>query len=192
MSIERSNGKARPTLPRSSDLARVEGVDVRKGGRDAQGRFLPRNGAAAGKGWRSLIRRSLGTEATTPAVERLMREARALHTAFMRELPFAGAQVTSLSAARARWTALSAYYANRAAELGLESDEARAALELAMRLDQRAERLAVTCLDVATALARAQRRGPAAVPWAVEAEATPTPAPSTDAPAGEALPEGEP
>lgn len=178
MAIELNGGKPATVLPRSSDLLTPESVDVRRRNHGTDGRFVRGNSAGTGKGWRSFIRRSLGTDATTPVVERLFRESWTLHSAFLRELPFVGAQVTALSAARARWTALSSYYSNRAAELGLDTDAGRAALELAMRLDQRAERLCVTALDVATRLAVAARRAPSGAipPWFVVDDSPPAPA----------------
>lgn len=156
MSIEQSHGKARPGLPRSGDLATPKAEDKRNGKRGPGGRFAPGNDIGRGRGWRNLIRKSLGATVSTELVERLCREAWTLHLAFMRELPFDGAQVTALSAARARWTALASYFATRGAELGLETDKGQRALELSMRLDQRAERLAVTALDIATKLANAK------------------------------------
>jgi len=76
-----------------------------------------------------------------------------LYAAMLRELPSDGAQVRPLVAARVRCAVLAGRYSLRGAELGLDSDEGRAAVELALRLDQRAERLAVTALDISTRLA---------------------------------------
>jgi hypothetical protein len=177
MALERSKGKLRPTLPRSSDLGTPGPVDERRRNHDAGGRFAPGNEAGRGRGWRSQIRKGLQPQASTPEVERVFRDAWGLHCQFMRELPFTGAQVSQPTAARARWAALSQYYVNRAAEVGLETDTGRQFIELAMRLDQRAERLAVTSFDLATKLAEATKRTPASVPWLT---ATPRPA---DAPA---------
>jgi hypothetical protein len=47
---------------------------------------------------------------------------------------------------------LSAHYALRAAEFGLESKEGQACLELALKLDARCERLDVTAIDLANRL----------------------------------------
>jgi hypothetical protein len=161
--MERTKGKLRPSLPRSSDLAVVRAVGEPLGNRDARGRFASGNEIGRGRGWRNLIRKSLGTEASTPLVERLVRETLVLHAGFMRELPFQGLQVNAPTAARAKWVAISAHVVNRALELGIETDKGRELLELALRLDQRAERLAVTALDMATRLAAAKparRQGP--------------------------------
>jgi hypothetical protein len=90
--------------------------------------------------------------------EPLARESFRMYQALLAELPHTGAQVSSLVAARARSAVLSARYAARAAELGLDTEDGMAALDLSMKLDARAERLAVTALDIATKLATASRK----------------------------------
>jgi hypothetical protein len=50
-------------------------------------------------------------------------------------------------------TVLAGFFVARAAQLGLDTPEGAAALEMSMRLDQRAERLAVTSSDIATRMA---------------------------------------
>jgi hypothetical protein len=92
----------------------------------------------------------------------LAREAWRVFQALLKELPHTGAQVSCLVAARARSAVLSARFAVRAAELGLDTDAGRSALELSMKLDARAERLAVTSLDIATRLAASERKTSAA------------------------------
>ena len=156
MTIELSHGKARPTLPRSDDLAVPPPAADRPRQRDAQGRFAPGNTSGRGRGWRASIARMVGRDLQGEAAP-LAREAWRVYTALLAELPHTGAQVSSLVASRARSAVLSARYAARAAELGLDTEEGQRALTLSMQLDQRAERLAVTALDISTRLAVAAR-----------------------------------
>lgn len=159
MTIEQSHGAARPTLPRSSDLATVpEAERVPTEGRDANGRFASGNPWAGGAKWRSLIAEGLGRELEGKAGE-LGRRAHRLFRAFLADMPVDCANVRSLVAQRARAAALADAYALRGAELGLDTTEGGKALSEALKWDQRAERLAVTALDVATKLAvQAKRR----------------------------------
>ena len=153
---ELSHGKARATRARSSDLLVAGPVDVRRRNHDDLGHWAPANEGGRGKGWRTLIRKSLGPGATTEDVVRLARESWTLYLALSRELPFTGAQVSSLTAARARWTVLSSYYTARAAEVGLGSVEGKELLDLALKLDVRAERLAISAADISVRMARAK------------------------------------
>lgn len=154
MTAEHSHGKARPTLPRSRSLAEVPSAPQRHGERDAHGRFATGNKVATGKGWKSILAKQLGRDLQGEA-EPLAREALVLYRGLLAELPHDGAQVRQLVAARARSAVLSGRYALRAAELGLDSEAGQRVLELSMKLDARAERLAVTALDIATKLAKA-------------------------------------
>lgn len=61
MTIEKSKGKARLTLPRSSDLTVPDTVGEPSGTRDAQGRFAAGNGVATGGKFKALIAQSFGT-----------------------------------------------------------------------------------------------------------------------------------
>ncbi len=61
-------------------------------------------------------------------------------------------QVQDTLAQCARWSVLSAHYALRAVELGLETEEGQRRVELAIKLDQRVERLDVTAIDLADRL----------------------------------------
>jgi hypothetical protein len=155
---EHSHGKMRPSLPRSSDLAAVPEAEQRPTeGRDASGRFTSGNPWAPGAKWRSLIAEGLGRELEGKAGE-LGRRAHRLFRAFLADLPVDCATVRSLVAQRARAATLADAYARRGAELGLDSPEGSAALAEALKWDQRAERLAVSSLDVATKLAAVGKR----------------------------------
>lgn len=151
MSIERSHGRARPTLPRASDLPVELPADERSAQRDASGRFTSGNGIGNGRHWKRVLARQLGTDLAGEAGE-LGRDAWVLYRALLSELPIDCASVRQLVAARARAAVLSARYARRAAETGLDTDEGVLALEMSVKLDARAERLAVTSLDIATRL----------------------------------------
>jgi hypothetical protein len=72
---------------------------------------------------------------------------------FLADLPVDCASVRSLVAQRARAATLADAYACHGALLGLDTAQGAAALAEAHKWDQRAERLAVTSLDVATRLA---------------------------------------
>lgn len=157
MPLEQSHGRARPTLPRSGDLPAVPAEHERSRQRDAKGRWVAGNAGGNGRGWRAAVAKMIGRELKGEAAP-LARESFRMYRALLAELPHDGAQVSSLVASRARSAVVAARYFARAAELGLDTDEGRAALELSMRLDQRAERLAVTALDVATRLATADRK----------------------------------
>jgi len=168
VSIEHSNGKARPTLPRSSDLRRVESAGNRTEGRDDAGRFAPGNRVSMGARWKNSVKRLLGRGASAEVASDVARQAWGLYLAVMREMPSDGPTVRMLAALQARHAALAAYFTDRAGELGLDTAEGAAALERATKDGQRAERLAVTALDVATKLADSKpRSGDALPPWLV-------------------------
>jgi hypothetical protein len=146
VTIESSHGKARPTLPRSSDLRVVETAPTPTEGRDPGGRFGAGNQIASGSRWRASIRKLLGKGATNEQAEAVARQAFRLYCALLRELPSDGPSVRVLAA----------YFTDRAAELGFDCDAGAAALEQATKHGTRAERLAVTCIDVATRFATAK------------------------------------
>lgn len=154
MTIEQSHGKARPTLPRSSDLSDIKAASNPSDGRGAGGRFAAGNSVGIGAREKNAIKRLLGPTASSNAV---IRDARKLFAACLRDMPSDGANVRQLVALQARHGALAAYYAARAAELGLDTVDGAIADDRAMKHGQRAERLAVTSLDIATKLAAAKK-----------------------------------
>lgn len=156
MTLEQSHGKARPTLPRSGDLAAVPTAGERPRQRAGNGRFSAGNSVACGRGWRASIAKMVGRD-LKGEVEPLARESWRMFRALLSELPHSGAQVSALVASRARSAVLSARFAAKAAEFGLDSPEGMKALDLSMKLDARAERLAVTAIDIATKLAASDR-----------------------------------
>lgn len=148
--------KLRPQPPRLKNVRRRLRVGQRSRNQDAKGRWVKGNNAPKGKRLKAIIRRQLGHDATGELVERLYAETRDMHRALVRALG-AGAegvpQVQDTLARRARWGVLGAWYALRAVELGLGTEAGDAALEMAIKLDARAERLDVTALDLADRLA---------------------------------------
>ena len=172
MTIERSHGKARPTLPRSGDLRAVETAATPTEGRAPGGRFAPGNQVASGGRWKASIRKLLGDGSSAQA-EPVARAAFRLYCALLRELPSDGPSVRSLAALQARHAALAAHFTDRADELGFETEKGAAALDLATKHGQRAERLAVTALDVATRLRAARPSKANALLAAIEAHGEP-------------------
>lgn len=157
MTIEHSHGKARPTLPRASDLGNtvVPQDPERDRQRDGRGRFATGNRLGVGRGALAAVRRLLGRGVTIADARALAvaRDADRLFCATLRDLPHDGTAVRTLLASHARHAALSAFWAARASELGLTSPAAIQASIRSAEHDKRAERLIVTTLDVATRLA---------------------------------------
>jgi hypothetical protein len=152
MAIRFEQGKARPQPPRLKDLPTVLTVGEPSRSHGPDGRFTPRNVAACDRGVKALVRRHLGRDTTGPEAEAVYREVRTLYGAFMRSLPNDDAVIQDLVARQARSSAFSARLAARAIELGLETEEGRKALDMSIKLDARAERLAVTAWDLAQKL----------------------------------------
>jgi hypothetical protein len=144
---------ARPALPRSKDLAAVPDPERSPTeGRDGLGRFASGNPWAPGARWQALIAEGLGRDLGGEA-GKLGRRAYRLFRVYLADLPVDCASVRSLVQQRARAAVLADVYAARGAKLGFETAEGTAALGEAHKWCQRAERLAVTSLDVATKLA---------------------------------------
>ncbi|HYQ28763.1 MAG TPA: hypothetical protein VER04_16135 [Polyangiaceae bacterium] len=160
------HGKARPTPARRKDLPGYTAPEPDRN-RGASGRFAPGNDAAKRKAIRSLLKRQLGAESETAEVEQLYRETMVQFRALLADLPANDApEVQDLTARRARWSVLSARYASKAAELGLFTEEGAKLIDTALKLDARAERLAVTARDEAERLSKTrQLRTANATPW---------------------------
>lgn len=163
MAGERSHGKARPRLPRASDLheksldhAAIAATDAdRRRQRDAHGRFAPGNALAIGRGNKAFIRRGMGAAKTVtdPEALQVARDANRLFNEVLRTLPDDSAMTRQLLALYARETALCAFWSARASVVGLGSDDGIKAQDRAQKHGQRAERLSVSLLDVAKDLA---------------------------------------
>jgi hypothetical protein len=144
------------------------------------GRFAPGHKSAKGRGWKRAIRELAGPNFTDPELKGLAGDAGSLYRARLAELPHVGPTVSAIVAEGARSSVLSARFAARALELGLDTQEGQRALEMSMRLGQRAERTSVSALDLATRLAESERKKPQAWPWLVT-DAEPAPRHDHDA-----------
>lgn len=153
MALRHEHSKLRPQPPRLKDLRPGERPRERSRNQDTKGRFVAGNDAPKGRAVKRIIRRYLGEgAASSEQVEELTRDTVTLFKAFKRALSSDAPQVQDTVARRARWGVLSAWYALRAAEIGLGTEGGDAALEMALKLDARAERLDVTAIDLADRL----------------------------------------
>lgn len=156
---ETSHGKARPALPRSSRLPDTVTAPKPTESRSKHGHFGAGNRIAAGGKWKNAVRKVLGRKGAGEAGI-VSRDARRVFVGLIKEFPHDGAIVRSMVAAQARHVAMGAYYAGLAERLGYDTPEGLAANTASSAHDQRAERLAVTALDIATRLARAEQTRP--------------------------------
>lgn len=148
--MERSKGKMRPSLTRASDLAApVDTAAKPSDARTPDGRFAAGNRAASDARFVNAIRKSLGSTDATGAALIVARDARRVFGTTLRSLPSDAAPVRALLAVYARHHALHAYYTLRAETAGLDTPEGLALLAVADRQSQRAERVLVTCHDLA-------------------------------------------
>lgn len=161
MTIEMSHGKARPVLPRSSDLQSVEADRNPRDGRTQGGHFAAGNRIGVGARWKASVKKLLGRTADDTITAAVGADAWRVYLATLRSMPSDAAPVRSLVALHARHVAVAGYFTNRAAEVGLDTKEGLAFLEVASHHGQRAERTAVTALDVSTKLAASQTKAPA-------------------------------
>jgi hypothetical protein len=185
--IERSHGKARPTLPRSAELSVVEADPERAGNRLEGGRFAPGNVVGRGRGWKRAVTKMIGREVDDPIASAVAHDAWRLFAAGIREMPSDGPTVRSLMAQKCRHDALAGFWTAHAVAAGLATPAGIEAQRQATLHGQRAERLAVTALDIATKLAEARRlAAPAAhrAPW-LEYAADPEATPAQDGPSGD-------
>lgn len=165
MTIEKSHGRARPTLPRASDLPKLEAAPERHGKRDAHGRFAPGNDAGRGRGVKHAIARMLGrlVQDADGVAMAVASDAVRLFNAKVKDLPSDGPVVRSQLALACQHEALNGFWLATAMKAGLATDEGIRAQELAMKHGARAERCMVTCLDLAGKLAAVRPRVP--LPW---------------------------
>jgi hypothetical protein len=149
MTTRHSHGKARTELPRSSELPATVPQLERTQGRTAKGTFAAGHGLSYVKSWHLRMAEQLGTELEGEAGQ-LAREAYRMYRAFLRELPCTSASINALVAQRARAGVLAAFLARSATEAGLGTPDGERRLAQAATWDARAERLAVTSLDLST------------------------------------------
>lgn len=152
--IEQSHGKARPVLPRSSDLRPVEAEEKPSADRAPHGHFAAGNRLGLGARFTHTIKKALGAKAASGEALVVARDARRVFSHILGSLPSDAPPVRVLAVLHARHVALNAYFTTKAEAAGLETEEGQKLLEVADRQSQRAERVLVTCLDVATKLAK--------------------------------------
>lgn len=148
MTIERSHGKARPTLPRASDLTPPEAARNPTAGRGAAGRFAAGNRIGLGARWKATLKKALGTSGEGEAGI-VTADAQRVMTHVLRSLPSDAAPVRVLVGIHARHVALHAYFTSKAEAAGLDTPAGMRLLDCADRQSQRAERVLVTAHDLA-------------------------------------------
>jgi hypothetical protein len=158
MAIEQSHGKARPTLPRSKELGQVGTVGEPNGSRGDAGRFASGNQVAVGRGWKHAIAKSLGRDASDGEATVIAKDAWRVYLAVLREMPHTGALVRTNVARHAREFSVAAFYDAKATEEGLATDRGMLLADKAASHGARAERHAVTALDIATKLSNSRRK----------------------------------
>jgi hypothetical protein len=149
MTLERSHGRLRPSLPRASDLGTTEAGAKPTAGRADHGHFANGNRIGLAARFTHTIRKALGSSESKGAALVVARDARRVFGHVLASLPSDAAPVRALLAVYARHQALHAYYTLRAEALGLDSEAGLALLAVADRQSQRAERVLVTCHDLA-------------------------------------------
>lgn len=167
MALEHSHGKARPTLPRAADLPVPPPAPDRRQGRDNKGRFAAgHRQSARSRGWRRAIAQLSAGQLKTDDQVKLANDSGTLYRATLATMPCEGPLTNPIAAEHARTAVLSAHFAGAAIAAGVTTAKGRQLLELSLKLGQRAERTAVTLLDLTTRLAEAERkRTPPTYPW---------------------------
>ena len=169
MPFERSHNKVRPTLVRASDLQPAESDRKPTDGRGSHGHFAAGNRLAAGARFTHTVRKALGSKSATGEAMIVARDARRVFGHVLGSLPSDAPPVRALLAVYARHQALHAYYTLKAEALGLDTEAGLALLAVADRQSQRAERVLVTCHDLARVHAEARADDPEAFRREVEA-----------------------
>jgi hypothetical protein len=156
--IEQSHGKARPSLPRASDLIPMDTDAKPPQGRTPGGHFAAGNRIGIGARWKATLKKALGNPSAAGDVGVVAADAQRVMAHVLRALPSDAAPVRVLVAVHARHVALNAYYTRAAEVAGLDTAEGLKLLEVADRQSQRAERTLVTCHDLARVHAEASKR----------------------------------
>lgn len=166
MTVERSHGKARPTLPRASDLQPNETAAKPTAGRTSHGHFAAGNAVGIGARFTATVRKSLGSKESKGTALVVARDARRVFGHVLASLPSDAPPVRALLAVYARHQALHAYYSLAAEAAGLDTERGLELLVVADRQSQRAERVLVTVHDIARVHATAKPAA-ASPPWFV-------------------------
>jgi hypothetical protein len=149
VTIEKSHGKARPTLPRASDLVRIESDGHRTDGRDPLGRFAGGNRLSIGHGLKATLKKLLGPRVDAPEAKAIRRDAWRVFAGTMSAMVSDAPPVRALVSLYSGHVALAGYYRAKASAVGLDTPEGLRFLEVADRQSTRAERTIVTAHDLA-------------------------------------------
>jgi hypothetical protein len=177
--VERSHGKMRPALTRASDLQPAEADAKPPQGRTQGGHFAAGNRIGVGARWKATLKKALGNSALEGDVGVVASDAQRVMLHVLRSLLSDAAPVRVMAAIHARHVALHAYFTRAAEMAGLDTPQGLKLLEVADRQSQRAERVLVTCHDLARVHADADRRagvGRANLPWLAPVDAGAPPA----------------
>jgi hypothetical protein len=158
VTIEQSHGKARPSLVRASDLEPAKTDAKPTEGRDRHGHFAAGNRTGVAARFTHTIRKALGSSESKGAALVVSRDARRVFGHVLASLPSDAPPVRALLAVYARHQALHAFYTLKAEALGLDTEAGLAMLAVADRQSQRAERVLVTCHDLARVHAESKAR----------------------------------
>jgi hypothetical protein len=171
MTIEKSHGKARPTLVRAAELVETKADTKPTEGRTSHGHFAAGNRTGLDARFKATVKRALGNKASTGEVRAVYRDALRVFSTTLRSLPSDAAPVRTLVALHARHVALNGFYTAKAEAEGLDTEAGQSLLVIADRQSQRAERVLVTALDVARVCATKPKRGESsATPWLEDAD----------------------
>lgn len=159
---ERSKGKMRPSLVRSSDLQAPVTDAKPTDGRDAHGHFAAGNRSAVDARFTATIKKGLGSKAAEGDSKIVGRDARRVFAHTMRAMPSDAPPVRALVAIYSRHVALHGFFTCAAETAGLTTVAGLKLLEVADRQSQRAERVLVTAQDVSRTCAAhdSRNRGP--------------------------------
>lgn len=149
MTFEKSHDKARPTLPRASDLRPAESDAKPTDQRGPGGRFAPGNRASVGAGLTAMLKKLLGPKSNEPIAKAVRRDAWRVFAGTMKSMPSDAAPVRAMVSLYAGHLALASFYREKAAGLGLDTPAGMDMLVVADRQSQRAERVLVTAMDTA-------------------------------------------
>lgn len=155
MTIEQSHGKARPTLPRSSDARRADTDAKPTDARGPHGHFAAGNRTALGAGLIHTTKKCMGDKDAAGELGIVARDARRVAAHVLRSFPSDAAPVRVLVSIHARHVALHAYYTHRAELAGLDTPEGLKFLAVADNQSKRAERTLVSAQDMARVCADA-------------------------------------
>lgn len=149
MTIEKSHGKARPTMPRASD-ARAASADVKPSDtRGPHGHFAAGNRSGVAARFTHTVKKALGDSDSKGENLIVARDARRIFGHVLRSLPSDAPPVRVLLAIHARHVALNAYFTAKAEAAGLDTPGGLELLGIADRQSQRAERTLISAQDMA-------------------------------------------